>query len=74
MISALKNIFSLVVCQVLNFANISSEVGGSSVTIREYYSILEDTLVGFFVQPWVKSKKRKPISTAKFYFGRCRCC
>lgn len=52
----------------LNFANISNEVGVSSVTIREYYSILEDTLLGFFVQPWIKSKKRKPISTAKFYF------
>lgn len=54
--------------EMLNFASLSKEVGVSAVTIREYYSILEDTLLGFIVEPWTKSKKRKPISTAKFYF------
>lgn len=52
----------------INFTSISNEVGVSAVTIKEYYSILEDTLLGFFVNPWLKSKKRKPISTAKFFF------
>ncbi|MBI2602846.1 MAG: ATP-binding protein [Deltaproteobacteria bacterium] len=54
--------------QLLNFANISSDSGVSASTVREYYAILEDTLVGFFVQPWLHSKKRKAIATAKFYF------
>lgn len=53
--------------QMLNFAQISSDSGVPASTIREYYSILEDTLMGFMLTPWTKSKKRKAISTAKFY-------
>ncbi len=53
--------------QMLNFAQIASDSSISASTIREYYSILEDTLIGFMLTPWTKSKKRKAISTAKFY-------
>lgn len=54
--------------ELLNFTSISNETGVSSKTIKEYYSVLEDTLVGFMVEPWTKSIQRKPIQTAKFYF------
>lgn len=54
--------------QLLNFSNIASDTGISSTTIKEYYQILEDTLIGTMIQPWRGSKNRKPISTAKFYF------
>ncbi len=54
--------------ELLNFTSISNETGVSSKTIKEYYSILEDTLVGFMVEPWIKSIQRKPIQTGKFYF------
>jgi predicted AAA+ superfamily ATPase len=37
-------------------------------TIREYYAVLSDTLVGFMVEPWTASRKRKAIATAKFCF------
>lgn len=53
--------------QMLNFTQIASDSGVPASTVREYYSILEDTLMGFMLTPWVKSKKRKAISTAKFY-------
>lgn len=53
--------------QMLNFAQVASDTGVPASTIREYYSILEDTLLGFMLTPWTKSKKRKAISTAKFY-------
>lgn len=53
--------------QTLNFAQLASDAGIPASTIREYYSILEDTLIGFQVLPWTHSKKRKAISTAKFY-------
>lgn len=53
--------------QMLNFAQIASDSSVPASTIREYYSILEDTLIGFMLTPWTKSKKRKAISTAKFY-------
>lgn len=53
--------------QMLNFAQIASDSSVPASTIREYYSILEDTLMGFMLTPWTKSQKRKAISTAKFY-------
>jgi predicted AAA+ superfamily ATPase len=30
--------------------------------------MLEDTLVGFQLQPYRRARKRKPVATAKFYF------
>lgn len=53
---------------MLNFTAISNEVGVTAATIREYYQILEDTFLGFMVPSWQKSIKRKPVSTAKFYY------
>jgi predicted AAA+ superfamily ATPase len=53
--------------KLLNFSEIASDTGIPASTIREYYSILADTLVGFLVEPWQGSKKRKAVQTAKFY-------
>jgi predicted AAA+ superfamily ATPase len=36
--------------------------------VREHYQILEDTLVGHQLPAYRKTKKRKPVATAKFYF------
>jgi len=57
--------------QLLNFAKISNDTSIAASTIRDYYSILEDTLLGFMLEPWGHSKKRKAISTAKFYLFDC---
>jgi len=53
---------------LLNFSKIASDTGAPASTVREYYSILTDTLLGFMLEPWQESKKRKAIQTAKFYF------
>ncbi len=53
--------------QLLNFAKLASDTGIPASTIREYYNILEDTLIGFMLTPFTKSQKRKAIATAKFY-------
>ena len=53
---------------LLNYSNAARESGVSVKTIREYYQILEDTLVGRRLFPWKKSKKRRLIETAKFYY------
>lgn len=52
----------------LNFTSIASDAGVSSVTLREYYQILEDSFLGFFVLPWQHSIKRKATATARFYY------
>jgi uncharacterized protein len=54
--------------QMLNFAKIGNDAGLPAATVREHYFLLEDTLVGFLLPAWTKSKKRKAIATAKFYF------
>lgn len=53
--------------QLLNFAHLGSAAAIPASTIREYYAILEDTLLGFTLGPWTKSRKRRALSTAKFY-------
>lgn len=53
--------------ELLNYAKVGSDCGVSPKTVREYYTILEDTLLGFTLNPWRKVKTRKLIETAKFY-------
>lgn len=51
----------------INFTSVASDVGLSPNTVREYYQILEDTLVGHLLPPFQGTTKRKPVATAKFY-------
>lgn len=53
---------------LVNFANVASDAGVPARTVAEYFSVLEDTLIGSLLEPFAKSKKRKAITTAKFYF------
>lgn len=53
--------------ELLNYAHVGADCGVSGKTVREYYQILEDTLIGFTLPPWSKVKTRKLIETAKFY-------
>lgn len=55
--------------ELLNYANVGSDCGVSGKTVREYYQILEDTFLGFTLNPWTKIKKRNLIETAKFYLS-----
>ena len=55
--------------ELVNFTNISSDCGVSSRTIKEYYQILIDTFLGFYLYPFVNSPGRNSIISApKFYF------
>lgn len=54
--------------ELITYSNISSDSGVPASTVRDHYQILEDTLIGYTLEPWLESKKRKAISTAKFYF------
>lgn len=52
----------------VNFTAVGSDSGVPPRTIREYYQILEDTLVGYLLPTFQQTRKRKPVSTPKFYF------
>jgi len=53
--------------QQINYSNIARETGVSASTVRNYFQILEDTLLGFTLEPWRRRKKRRLVETAKFY-------
>ena len=53
--------------ELLNYTNVGRETGVSAKVVRNYFQILEDTLLGFRIQPWRKVKNRRLIETEKFY-------
>jgi predicted AAA+ superfamily ATPase len=53
--------------QEINYESLASDCGVSPVTLKSYISILEDTLIGFSLPGFKKTKKRKAITRAKHY-------
>ena len=54
--------------EMTNFANIARDCGVDAKTVKEYYQILIDTLLGYYVLPYNKSIRRDIIrSVPKFY-------
>lgn len=53
--------------ELINFSNLSREVQLSARTMQSYYQILEDTLVGFRLEPWHKSVRKRLSRHPKFY-------
>lgn len=54
--------------KLVNFSNLSRDVGTSDKNIQKYFSILEDTLLGFFLEPFQHSFRKRLSKTPKFYF------
>jgi predicted AAA+ superfamily ATPase len=52
--------------QIVEFANISRESAVAASTVKEYYQILQDTLIGSFLWPFEHKERKK--SRPKFYF------
>lgn len=54
--------------QIVNYTNIARDCGVSAKTVENYYQILIDTLLGYFLPPYHKKIKRDIICKApKFY-------
>lgn len=53
--------------KIINFANIARDVGVSEHNVKEYFAILEDTLLGFFLEPFVHSFRKRLSHKPKFY-------
>ena len=54
--------------QIVNFSKIAREVGASTPTVQTYFEILEDTLVGFLLEPFHESIRKRQRENPKFYF------
>ena len=54
--------------EVLNFSSIARDCGVDSKTVREYFQILQDTLLGTMLEPFARRRSRAIITSApKFY-------
>ena len=66
-----QNFLDIAVAQYaeqINFSAVSRDCQVALSTVREYYSILEDTLIGFFLYPYLKSQRKRMSHQPKFYF------
>ncbi len=53
--------------QEMNYESFASDLQISPSTLKNYLQILEDTLIGFRISGFTKTKKRKSVSRAKHY-------
>ncbi|HLK13047.1 MAG TPA: DUF4143 domain-containing protein [Candidatus Binatia bacterium] len=67
--SEFLNVAALSDAQLVNMATIARECGVSSHTIKGYFQILEDTLLGRWLPGYTKRPKRRVIAAPKFYFA-----
>jgi len=55
--------------ELINYSNIARDCGIDSKTVREYFQILDDTLLGYRLEPFKRKQSRQVIGKApKFYF------
>lgn len=65
--SSFLRIAALSNSQQTNFANISRDTGVPVTSVRAWFEILQDSFLGFLLEPW-HGPKRKAVATAKMYF------
>jgi predicted AAA+ superfamily ATPase len=53
--------------EVLNFSNIARDIGADHKTVASYFEILEDTLLGFLLEPFERSLRKRQTRAPKFY-------
>jgi len=54
--------------KIVNYSNIAKNIGVDDKTVKEYFSILEDTLIGFFLEPFNHSFSKRFRAKPKFYY------
>lgn len=57
--------------KILNYSKISRDTGVEEKSIARYYQILEDTLLGFFLEPYSTSVRKRQSQKSKFYLFDC---
>ncbi len=53
--------------EMVNYTNIAADCGVSATTVKEYFQILDDTLIGRYLPSFQKRPKRRVITAPKFY-------
>lgn len=53
--------------QLTNLSNIAREASVARSTVQNYFDILDDTLLGHWLEPWKLKRATKQVSHPKFY-------
>ena len=54
--------------EIVNYSNIASDCGIAANTVREYFGILQDTLIGYMIPAYRKVVKRRLVQAPRFYY------
>jgi uncharacterized protein len=54
--------------KIINYSNIARDVGANDKTVKNYFSILEDTLLAYILEPYQHSFRKRLKASPKFYF------
>ena len=57
--------------QIVNLANLSREIGKSGDTIKSWFQILQDTLIGQLIEPYPLKIADKETKHPRFYYFDC---
>lgn len=54
--------------EMVNYQNIAQDCGVDAKTVKEYFSILEETLVGYMIPAFTRTVKRRLNQAPRFYY------
>ena len=54
--------------EMLNYSNIAADCGVSAKTVKSYFQIIYDTLIGYEIPAYRKEVKRKIVQAPRFYY------
>ena len=54
--------------EMVNYANIAQDCGVDAKTVKEYFSILEETLIGYTIPAFTRKVKRRLNQAPRFYY------
>jgi predicted AAA+ superfamily ATPase len=54
--------------EIVNYQNVATDCGISANTVREYFSILTDTILGYMIPAFQRTIKRKLVQAPRFYY------
>jgi predicted AAA+ superfamily ATPase len=57
--------------EIINYSNIAKQIGISDTTVKEYFQILADTLIGTILPAFDHSVRKQLTKASKFYFFDC---
>jgi len=54
--------------QIINYANLARDIHADDKTVKAWFSLLEDTLIGYMLEPYHGSLRKRVHQKPKFYF------